>query len=131
VGRELLGHLLERADGIARRAAEGRVQTVELGLDILAVIRQQFSDVHQLPRHHPPGDSQPREEDQDHQNNRDRAAKPPALQQRDRRREQEVQHQRECHRRQQVPGEVKREDDQAHEQQRLAGQEASTLPGWR
>ena len=113
---ELLGHLLERADGSACRPADRRVQAVELGLDIVAVIRQQLRDVHQLPRHHPSRYPESGEEDQDDQNDGNRAAEAPALQQRHRRREQEVEYQREGHRRQEVPGEIERENDQPDEQ---------------
>ena len=113
---ELLGHLLERADGSARRAPDGRVQAVELGLDIVAVIRQQLRDVHQLPRHHPSRYSESGEEDQDDENDGNRAAEAPALEQRYCRREQEVEHQREGHRRQEIPSEIERENDQPNEQ---------------
>ena len=95
---KLRGHLLQRVDGLARCAADRGVQAVQLGLDVVTIIRQQLCNVHQLARHHPAGDRQSGEEDQDDQDHRDGTAEPPALQQRNRGREQEVEHQREGHR---------------------------------
>ncbi len=130
MGRELLGHLLQGADCVAGGTPDGRVQTIELGLDVFAVIWQQLGDMHQLARHHPGRNTEAREEDQDDQHHGDGSPETPSLQQLRRRREQEVEDQREGHGRQQIAGKVKREDDQSYEQQRLAGQEAATLPGW-